>query len=343
MTPTRLFETSPIQATPFPADPLLCDFALPLRRVFHPFGFSVGISTNAAEVFDAADESWGRFPCLSSESPIEVYFAVSDDCDSESSIPTFRGREHVVSIIADDANFAIADLRKGFGFGWATRNTIKRRSYFRYYFLEGIVLTVLESLYLTSLHSACVMSEGRGVLLCGDAGAGKSSLAFACARQGWTLISDDGSSIVRSRTDRTVVGNPSQLRFRANAPKLFPELANRTLVRGLDGELSIELPTRNLSAISTAFQAHIDYIIFLNRQESGPARLLHYSPESARLRLEQTICFGDAEIRHQQKASLRTILSAEVLELRYSDLGSAVACLQELLAKRINMSAQARP
>jgi hypothetical protein len=332
MTPSGLSERCPIQATPFPIDPLLCDFALPLRKVFHPFGFAVGISTNAGEVLDAAEESWGHFPCLSTESAIEAYFAVSDDCDSESSIPTFRGREHVASIIADQANFAIADLRRGFCFGWTTRNTIKRKAYFRYHFLEGAVLTILESLYLASLHSACVMSEGCGVLLCGDAGAGKSSLAFACARRGWTLISDDGSSIVRSRTDRNVVGNPSQLRFRADAPKLFPELENRTLVRGLDGELSIELPTRNLPGITTAFQANIDYVIFLNRHESGSARLLHYSPECARLRLEQTICFGDSEIRALQKASLRTILSAEVLELRYSDLESAVACLQRLIS-----------
>ena len=330
----RLFEEPPVKATPFPVDPLLCDFALPLRGVFHPFGFAVAISTNAREVLDAAEESWGLFPSLFSEPPVEVYFAASDDFDEESPIPTFRGRDNLVSIIADQANFAIADLRRGFSFGWASRNTIKRRAYFRYHFLEGAVLTMLESLHLTSLHAACVMRSGCGLLLCGDAGAGKSSLAFACARQGWTLISDDGSSIVRSKADRTVLGNPSQLRFRADAPTLFPELANRRLIKGLDGELAIELPTIDVPAISTAFQAHVDYVVFLSRQDSGPTRLLHYSPESARLRLEQTICFGDSEIRHQQRASLRTILSAEVLELRYSDLESAVARLQELVAKR---------
>jgi len=62
---------------------------------------------------------------------------------------------------------------------------------FRHYFLETLALTALDAIFFTPLHAACVSRAEVGTLLCGDSGAGKSSLAYACARRGWTLVSDD--------------------------------------------------------------------------------------------------------------------------------------------------------
>lgn len=322
------------QARPaFPADPLRCDLALPLRGVFHPFGLSVEISTNSEEVLECAQESWGQFPRLFPEPAVTLNMAVAEEGAAERPpLPVFRARGHLLSIISDSANFSIADLGRGIAFGWATRAAVRNHTYFRYHFLEGTVLTTLESLYLTSLHAGCVAWQGRGVLLCGDAGAGKSSLAFACARQGWTLISDDGASILRNRSDRMIIGNPYQVRFREDAPRLFPELAVQRLVRGLDGELAIELPTCNLPSIRTALQTSIDYVLFLNRRESGLPRLLPYSLEGARQRLEQTICFGEEDVRAAQRLALHRILTAEVLEFQYHELDPAMACMRELVS-----------
>jgi hypothetical protein len=47
--------------------------------------------------------------------------------------------------------------------------------------------------------------------------------------------------------------------------------------------------------------------------------------------LEQVICYGEEHLRDAQKSSLRDLLQAEVLELRYSDLDSAVGCLEASL------------
>src|SRR4029077_5099751 len=112
--------------------------------------------------------------------------------------------------------------------------------------------TLLKSLYLTPLHAAFVSLAGRGVLLCGDAGAGKSSLAFACARSCWTFLSDDSGCLIRSGSDRLVVGNPYQMRFREAGIDLFPELRNRRATPRPTGELAIEIDTASMPEITTA-------------------------------------------------------------------------------------------
>jgi len=185
-------------------------------------------------------------------------------------------------------------------------------------------------LYLTPIHAACVAFQGRGLLLCGDSGAGKSSLSFGCARRGWTFVSDDASFLVRGGEGRVVVGDPHHLHFRESATELFTDLKSHRLAPRINGEIAIELATSKLSEVLTAPQSSIDFLVFLNRGSSGPASLWPFPTERASASLEQVICYGEQHLRDAQKSSLRDLLRAEVLELRYSDLESAVRCLEAL-------------
>ena len=173
--------------------------------------------------------------------------------------------------------------------------------------------------------------KDRGVLLCGDSGAGKSSLAFACALKGWTYLSDDSSRLVRGFQDRLVVGNPYQIRFRETATDLFPELRDQRLTTRATGELAIELPTARLPHIRTTTQCSVDYVIFLNRRQAGPAHLSRFSKDTALQWFEQSIACWEKETVEAHKASLRRLLTAEILELRYADLASAVEQLETLV------------
>ncbi len=105
------------------------------------------------------------------------------------------------------ANFYIVDLLQGFSFGWVNAAAISHRNYFRYHFLEAAALAHIVNRHAAPVHAACVERQGRGVLLCGDSGAGKSSLAFACARAGWTYVTDDASFLINGESERRVVGN----------------------------------------------------------------------------------------------------------------------------------------
>jgi hypothetical protein len=316
----------------FTLDPLLYDFELPLQAVYYPFGFPVEIATNAPEVLTGAHESWGQFRRVFLEAPLQVRIGVldrgSNDCPP---VPTFLGQRNLVSLICDAHNFAVCDLRLGFAFCWLTPAAARNRAYLRYHFLEGIASLLLESLYLTSAHAGCVSLVGKGVLLCGESGAGKSSLSFACARKGWTFTSDDSSCVVRKRKDPVVVGNPYQIRFRESAIELFPELEQQRITPRVNGEMAIELATASLPDIATATECPVHYIVFLKRGDSSPTELSRFPRPKAFQFFERTVCFGERHIRDDQYTALRNLLTAEVFELRYSDLDSAVSRLETLV------------
>jgi hypothetical protein len=236
--------------------------------------------------------------------------------------------------VAGAQDFAVCDLTAGFASCWLSAGTVENRAYLRYHFLDATALLLIEALYLTPIHAACVAFDGRGLLLCGDSGAGKSSLSFACARRGWTFISDDGSFLVRGAPHRPIVGNPHHLHFRESATELFADLKSHRLARRINGEMAIELTTANMAGIITAHQTPADFLIFLNRQPSGAASLRPFSKKQAATYLEQVICYGEQHLREVQRSSLGDLLKLDVVELQYSDLDSAVNCLEALVRNR---------
>jgi len=315
-------------------DPLLFDFDLPLRATFYLVGFPVEIITNSPLVLEAAQESWGLFQKVSSEPPVQIRLGVSPSSQTECPPPVIcRGRRNLISQIADSQNFMISDSRQGFAFGWVTEAAAKNRAYLRYHFLEGTAWILLHSLHLTSIHGACVELDGHGVLLCGDSGAGKSSLSYACARKGWKFLSDDSSCLLRNRMGRRVTGNPFQMRFRESAVSLFPELAYQRVTPRATGKLAIELATRTNVEITTISECSVDYIVFLNRFDPSPDGLLRFSQERALEWFEQVVCYGESDTRRAHYATLRNLMTAEIFEMRYKQMDTALHLLETLVRK----------
>lgn len=285
-----------------PHDPLLYDMDLPLHAVYHPLGFSVEIATNSAHVLAAAQESWGRFRRVFLEPPVRLRVGVVEGKAGKCPPPpTVRGQRNLLVRVADAANFSVSDMKLGVSVGWLTPAVIANTAYLRYYFLEGMTWDLLEPLYLTSIHAACVQMGNSGVLLCGDSGAGKSSLAFACARKGWMYLSDDAICLVRKCSEPVVVGNPYQLRFRDSAVGLFPELRDRQITRRLNGKLSIEVDTASFPGIKTISECSVDHIVFLKRGRPGAARLSQYPKATALQWFERVVCYGEESVRKVQK------------------------------------------
>lgn len=309
------------------AVPLLRDVELPFVGTYHPLGFTVEIATNSKDVLLAAEESWQHFRQRLPQPRIQFRLGVlegnSGDCPPP---PSVRSHRDLVTRIVDADNFVASN--EHFAFGSLTQAAVAHRPYLRYFFIEGTFWTIVDPRYLTSIHAACVSYQGRGVLLCGDSGAGKSSLAYACARSGWSFLCDDCSNIVRSREGRIVIGDPYRIRFRSSAMDLFPELRYQRVNAHITGKLCIELVTETFPQIERALEAHVDFIVFLRRQP-GPARLTRLSKESVQGWFERVISV-DPPMRDLQRAELADLLTAEIFQLRYSDFDAAIARLEAL-------------
>jgi hypothetical protein len=319
------------------SDPLRVSLPLPFQHVLFPFGFSVQIKSNDSTIIRLAEQSWGGFQQRFRDTPIELRFLVFDILTRRRPpSPCFRAQSHLLTIVADAHNFACCDLTGGFGFACITKSAVANKEYCRYHFLEAMAYTLLDTRHLVALHAGCVAKQGCGFLLVGRSGAGKSSLAYACMRRGWTYISDDASSLLRRRPGRTVVGNPNSFRFRPMASVLFPELQGPIKLR--NGKATIEIRTEHLPNSKVARECTVDYVIFLNRQEHDPdpPTLERVTREEACRRLFQENVWPPELPRHEERLeAIERLLGAHLFELTYQSFDPAIDLLEQLVRRGV--------
>jgi hypothetical protein len=304
--------------------------ALTLEKMFFPLGFPLRVRSNSVEALNVCGMKWGHFEQEFVTDPMETHIHVLETPSRECPpAPSYRVLENTLLVTADADNVCVAQFPVGKTRMVVTRGAIAHPSYFIETFLEAASASQIWTRHATPIHAACVAIGGRGILLCGDSGAGKSSLSYACARAGWQFISDDCSYLLRKETSREVLGDCHRVRFRPSAAELFPEIEGAKVTPRLDGTPSIDFSTSNWP-IEAKRRAHIDFIVFLNRRRPGMADLVPYPKEIAYCFIRQNL-FGTSETKSAQCADIERLMDAEVLELRYQSLDWAVARLERLV------------
>jgi hypothetical protein len=310
-------------------DPVLYRAPLPYCRRYYPYGFPVDVATDARAVLDAAHQSFGAYAPRFDRPPLRVHIMVGEGSGGLPPAPVLRGQRHMLMSVSDRENFAVVDRRERFGYACVTRATVADPVFFRWHFLDAMILVLLELNYTTSLHGACVAWDGAGVLLYGESGMGKSTLSYACARRGWTYISDDASAVVWDG-GRTVIGESHRFRFRAEAVELFPELRGRTVGRQLESKPTIEVLTADLP-IRTARECRIEHIAFLDRRPGARAAVMRVGKEEALDRLMHNMAVFDPELDARRRAVVETIAEAPACELRYANYEEAARLLEQIV------------
>ena len=232
-----------------------------------------------------------------------------------------------MSIVADHENFAVCDYTRHFAFCRLNEAAAGDPSFAGYYFLEAIANFTLTQLYLTPVHAACVARKGQGVLLSGASGAGKTTLAYFCAKKGWTYVSDNESWLVRAG-GRMLLGNPRRIRFRESAAELFPELKGQRAAPHPNGKMSIEV---NPDGLETAYQCGVERVVFLARQPGGRTTLRPVRNGDALEYFLAELPVYEDWVREEQQISLNRIAELNPVELRYGDLESAWRALESLV------------
>ena len=303
---------------------------LSLKRTYYPYGFAVEVRTNAAEVLDLIEEIWGMFQKVHDNEPIRSDIFVGEGGSAECP-PTPEYRLHLPWMIsvADGKNYSIVDMDRKWAQISISRSTLQHALYLKY-FLLGAPLCCIATSYATPIHAGCVALEDHGILLCGDSGAGKSSLSFACARKGWTYITDDAAFLLNGGTKRIVTGSFHQVRLRPTAAELFPEVRGLEITPRAAGKPSIEMSTASFPHVVRAHTAHVDFVVFLNRRSGKAPELVPYRKDVARYFMRQVL-FGSKKTLEAQYQAIEQLLMVDVFELHYTDLDWAVCRLQKLI------------
>jgi hypothetical protein len=311
-------------------DPLLASRDFFYSTTLFPLGFPLTVESNSQEILRAASASWSYFPQAFDREPLFLSLGVSESRSSAlPPVPSFRSRGHLLSMVSDPENFLVCDFTSGFQFGWVTEAVAQDVSFLRYFFLDVAVLTTIQQKYLAPIHGSCVAHEGRGIVLCGPSSAGKSTLAYACSRAGWTYVSDDATFLVRSEPARYAIGNCHTIRFRENSKRFFPELFHLHPSRRANGSQRIEAFTRDMPMQTTA-GCCLEHVVFLNRNHVGPARLRPFDKQWMLDWFTSFTSYGEAGVRQAQLESYEALLSVPVWELCYTDLDDAVSLLETL-------------
>jgi hypothetical protein len=303
-----------------------------VRRRYHPMGQPVDLTTNSVWITTAASRLWRKYPKLSSEKPVQLQIHVAESDALFEPIPAMPCHfEHLMAIVQGPENFAIADMAAGRGVICVTRDVARNGPAFIYHFLEPITYVLLGSRHLTILHAASVALAGKAALLCGPSGAGKTCLAYACAKRGWQFVSGDATHLVRDAAEPAVIGRPFSIRFRDSAKSIFPELRRHHSMLRPNGKRDLELSTTEL-CLETAVQSKLAMAVLLNRQpgpHASPCRMEAISRTEVRdLIVTESICFGDAKCRQEQQSSIERILNLPLFWLCYADPFAAEALLR---------------
>ncbi|MGH9720430.1 MAG: HPr kinase/phosphorylase [Bryobacteraceae bacterium] len=306
---------------------------MPYVRTHYPLGFPTTIRTNLPSIQDAAAASWAGFGPFFDAPPIELRVIVSQETAGTEALfePVFRAQGRLMSVVSGRKNYAVCDLEHGRANCWLSADTAAASGHTRFYYLEPLVYSILCDTSLAPVHASCVALDGRGLLLAGDSGAGKSCLAFHCALRGWTYIGDDAAYLVRGSHGRTVLGRYTQIRFRDSARVLFGELAAIDTAIRVDGRPSIELSTSAIPSIRTAAFCQAAHVVFLDRQPAGPCRIDKVTPPEAFRKIDDDLHLASPDVTNAQHAAVRNLIQAGAFMLRYSDLVGAEAALRDLL------------
>jgi hypothetical protein len=311
-------------------DPLAIDAELSLHQVFHPVGFRLELATNSAHVLAAAAESWPQSPAQPRPGdPLEFRVMVQEE-GSICGETSHRAQGHLYSVVSDRDNFAALDLRSLRASIFISRRTAEDHARLRWFFLESLAYMLLAQRHVVPVHAGCVARQGRGLLLCGPTQAGKSTMAYACARAGWSYVSDDAVFLLPDDSTRTVIGRHRHVRFRPDAPSLFPELERFVSRERPNGKISIEVPLEELPQIHPAASAEAACAVLLDRGQDPVLECL--AADDLQIALLRDMPSYGPQVNARHERAVAELSKVPAFRLRYRTLDEALEMVAGLPA-----------
>jgi hypothetical protein len=266
---------------------LLESGTLPLDTEFSIAGVRCGISTNSPAIL----AQLSRFiPVASGGEPsfrVSVLeLAVGED---QSSDMHFRGMKHFVFALLGAGNRFVFDLRRRHAAGIVSSEAARDGKFWHRIFFPIVVGTLGATFGLIPLHCACLDAGGEGLLIAGNAGAGKSTLALALLDYGFAFASDEWTYLLARDGEFTLhsLGGPAKLL--PDASRFFPRLCQLGLHTAMNGELSYEVDVATWLGVAPIKQSSLRRMLFLRRVNAPGCRFTPCDEEFAFSFFEQSM------------------------------------------------------
>jgi hypothetical protein len=320
------------------ADPLGHTAPLDHRARFPLLGKPLDVCSNSAAVIAAAERAFHGWRALDSKliDPVEpcivsvVVHPQAHGMETAARNTPFIVRVHSQCLLATDgANVLTAQLDRGIALGFVTPELVADEARLCHNVLELLALSMVAWRDRTPVHAGAVVRNGRAVLLAGQSMAGKSTLCYACLRDGFQLLAEDVVYVSRQSGMR-LWGIPWHIHLLPDAVRLFTELADIPAVLQPNGKCKLVVETSSFGADRPRCYVERAVVCVVERQSGSASVLEPVDPCVPVMALSH-----DREAGFDLYSDTRRVAEALVAGGAYrlhvgSDLAGAVALLKEL-------------
>jgi hypothetical protein len=253
---------------------------LPLDGVIEVVGRTGRVATNDQGLLNILSSICA--PQSNGAAAFSLLAFVHQGSSPSAELPYFRGLHHLVFAKFGPSNLFVFDIANRIIRAAITGELAHDRAFWQQRLLPMAVGVFGAGIGVLPLHAACLSIDGRGLLIAGASGTGKSTLSLALAKNGADFISDDWTYIAYDDGELCAHGMSAPVKLLPDAAEYFPELRQHHLQISLNGELAYELPPGDSLKLRVEGQCNPDCLVFYERAPTGEPDLVRLSGEQAR-------------------------------------------------------------
>jgi hypothetical protein len=257
-----------------PADPLGRTATLAFDASFPVLGVPLRVRSNAEAVLDhaaAAFGAWRGLPdaLIDTGARAELDVIVHPATDEALPDRLVCRRHGDVVIAAGGPVLATILIRERRALVFVPAQALSAEAWFDAHVCGQAILAVAGP-GRVALHAAAVVAGDHTLLLTGASGAGKSTMAYACAAAGFSVLAEDRVYAELSGDNARLWGYTPQLGLAPDAAGFFPELAAAPIVPRGDGttRLRAEAATPWAPTLTTSGRVSV---VLLDRSAEEPS------------------------------------------------------------------------
>jgi len=308
-----------------PADPFRERARRMGRRLVSVLGGEILFESASAELLDIVDAAYAGLPShtfAGSRPRLRIALELLPGTGRIRAVPpppSLGGGAGFLRATLDDSSFAVVYPQAGAALVTVSRDMLRFRYHVRYELIEfAVYLLAARSRGLVPLHAACVAEGGRGIVLAGASGAGKSTIALNCLAQGLKLVSED--SVMLEPISLRATGIASFLHLRRESLQYVPadwmsRVIGSPVIRRRSGVDKLEVDVRSVRGGCAARPVSLSAIIFASAARAGRGPLLTPLPPGELVRrLHRTQPYAVSQ--SQWPAFIRSVQQVPTFELR---------------------------